>query len=45
MNKATKSLENHFKNFKKKTKIERLLSVIEKKETYEQSDQKLGKSF
>jgi hypothetical protein len=43
--KATKSLKSHFKNFKKKTKIERLLSIIEKKETYEQSDQKLGKSF
>jgi hypothetical protein len=45
MKKATKSLKSHFKNFKKETKIESFLSVIEKKETYEESDQKLGKSF
>jgi hypothetical protein len=45
MKKATKSLKSHFKNFKKKTKIERFLSVIGKKGTYEESDKKLVKSF
>jgi hypothetical protein len=45
MKKVTKSLKSHFKNFKKKTKIERFLSVIGKKGTYEESDKKLEKSF
>jgi hypothetical protein len=44
MKKATKNLKSHFKNFKKKTKIERFLSVI-KKETYEEAIRSLQNHF
>jgi hypothetical protein len=43
---TTRSLESHFKNFKKENqKLKCFFRLLEKKETYEESDKKLGRSF